>query len=84
MDNEIRKFNQFLSDISGKSPVIEAIQKAFNVIFESTEDAVENLKKSIPKPAAVEEPETSVEEPQPVEEPAASEELSKKSDLIKP
>jgi len=50
MNYKIRRFNQFLSDIREESPVIEAIQKAFNVIFESTEDAVETLKNRVPKP----------------------------------
>lgn len=69
MDNNIRRFNQFLSDIREESPVIEAIQKAFNVIFETTEDAVETLKNRVPKPEkpAIEEP--AVEEPV-IEEPA--------------
>lgn len=71
MDYKIRRFNQFLSDIRDESPVIEAIQKAFNVIFETTEDAVETLKNRVPKPEkpAIEEP--AIEEPA-VEKPEIS------------
>ena len=84
MDNNIRRFNQFLSDIRDESPVIEAIQKAFNVIFESTEDAVETLKNRVPKPEkpAISELETEPAPPiptpetAPVPETPAIEELS--------
>lgn len=83
MDNKIRRFNQFLSDIREESPVIEAIQKAFNVIFESTEDAVETLKNRVPKPEkpAISELETPIAPPTPetaapAPETPATEELS--------
>jgi len=90
MNYKIRRFNQFLSDIREESPVIEAIQKAFNVIFESTEDAVETLKNRVPKPEKPEIPElepksaplTSTSETSSPENPAIEELSEEEGDAI--
>jgi hypothetical protein len=63
MNNKIKQFNHFLTDIIKTDPIIEAIQAAFNIIFESTEDVVDKLKNKVPKtPEKTEELPTEEEE----------------------
>ena len=63
MEKQILKYNEFLETIKSHEPsLIEGVQKAFNIIFEATEDVVERVKEKHPTSDATFDDE-SLEEP---------------------